>query len=188
MHSISAFLGLGLLISEIALARLRRSSQTADSRRMDGNSLRVLWIVITTAITLGVWLAMAGIGSRLPFPGIWGWIGLTVFTVGTALRWWAIRHLGRFFTVDVAVAADHRVVDTGPYRWVRHPSYSGLLLQFAGVALALGNGLSLAVILLLVSAALLYRIQIEETALHSSLGAAYAVYTRRTKRLVPWLF
>lgn len=188
MNLISACLGLGLLFSEMGLARWRRASQIADTRKQDGSSLRVLWIVTMTAITLGIWLAAAGIGPRLPMHGAWTWIGLGIFAVGTALRWWAIFYLGRFFTVDVALAADHRVVDTGPYRLVRHPSYSGLLMQFTGMALALGNESSLAVILLPISCALLYRIHVEEAALRGGLGETYASYMRRTKRLVPWMF
>ena len=188
MSVISAFLGLGLLFSEVALARRRRSSQAVGDRKLDASSLCVLWIVTMTAITLGIWLAMAGIGPRLPLRGIWGWIGLGVFGLGTAVRWWSISHLGRFFTVDVAIAADHRVVDTGPYRLVRHPSYSGLLMQFAGFTLALGNRLSVVVILLPISVALLYRIRVEEAALLSGLGEGYVSYMQRTKRLLPWVF
>lgn len=188
MNFISAYLGLALLFSEMALARWRQSSQAEASRKLDAGSIRILWIVTMTAISLGIWLALAGIGPRLSPRGPWGWIGLGIFAVGTALRWWSIFHLGRFFTVDVAIAADHRVVDNGPYRLVRHPSYSGLLMQFAGVALALGNDLSVAVILLPITFALLHRIRVEETALRSGLGEEYASYMRRTKRLVPWVF
>ncbi len=141
-----------------------------------------------TAISLGTWLALVGIGPRLPFREMASAVGLGAFVTGTLLRWWAIFHLGRFFTVDVAVATDHRVVDTGPYRLIRHPSYTGLLLQFAGVAVALGNGLSLAVILLPIAGAILYRIRVEETALRSSLGEPYLNYMQRTRRLVPWLY
>ncbi len=150
--------------------------------------MRLLWIVITASIAAGVWLAMRGIGPRLPAGFPWGWISLGIFAAGTVLRWWAIHYLGRFFTVDVAVAADHRIVDTGPYRLVRHPSYTGLLLQFAGLSISLGNGMSVAVIILPTLLALLYRIRVEEKALRTGLGEAYAVYMQRTARLIPWIF
>ena len=78
--------------------------------------------------------------------------------------------------------------DTGPYRWVRHPSYSGLLLQFVGFALSLNNLLCLVAILLPVCWALGYRIRVEEAALHGSLGDAYKKYTDRTKKLVPSVY
>ena len=86
------------------------------------------------------------------------------------------------------MASDHQVVDTGPYRWVRHPSYSGLLLQFAGLALTFGSVPSVAVVLVPTFLALLYRIKVEEAALRTHLGARYEVYMQKTKRLVPLVF
>lgn len=188
MNSIGAFLGFGFLISEVGLGRWRRSSRTAGTRKLDAGSLRVLWTVITVSITAGIWLGARGIGPRLPQSVPWDWISVVVFAAGTGLRWWSISYLGRYFTVDVAVAADHRIVDTGPYRLVRHPSYSGLLLQFGGLSLMLGNGLSVAVIMVPTFLALLYRIRVEEAALRTSLGELYVDYARRTKRLIPGVY
>lgn len=183
----SAYLGYGFLISEVGLALWRRSSRVTNTQRRDASSLRVLWIVIVGSVAAGIWLAARGVGPRLHVGAAWGWFSVAVFGLGTALRWWSIRHLGRFFTVDVAVAADHRVVDTGPYRLVRHPSYTGLLLQFAGLAFSLANSLSIAVVVLPILLALLYRIRVEEAALRHGLGAAYVDYTSRTTRLIPWV-
>ena len=188
MNIAGAYLGYGLLASEVGLALWRRSSKNAGSEKLDRNSLRVLWLVIMSAMTAGVWLGLQGIGPRLPFASALGWGSVAIFAVGTFLRWWSILYLGRFFTVDVAVAADHRVVDTGPYRLIRHPSYSGLLLQFAGIALALDRLMSLAVVVIPIFLALCYRIRVEEGALRDGLGEAYNRYMVRTKRLVPWVF
>ena len=136
----------------------------------------------------GVWLAAARIGPRLPVSVAWGSIGTAVFAVGAMLRWWSIFYLGRFFTVDVAVATDHRVVDSGPYRLIQHPSYSGLLMQFFGLGLTLGNVLTIAVISVAPFLTLLSRIRVEEAVLRRGLGDAYVRYMQRTKRLIPWLF
>ncbi len=188
MKTAGAFLGIGFLLSEVGLRLWRHSARTTGSRKMDGGSLRLLWIVIAAAVGTGVWLGGQGIGPRLPVGIPWGWIGVAIFVAGAALRWWSIFYLGRFFTVDVAVAVDHRIVNTGPYRLVRHPSYTGLLLQFAGLTFVLGNGLSVAVIILPVLLALLYRIRVEETALRGGLGEPYVDYMRKTKRLLPGIF
>ena len=59
--------------------------------------------------------------------------GLVLFAAGLSLRWYSVVYLGRLFTYDVAIAADHRVVDSGPYRYIRHPAYSGSLLTFVGL-------------------------------------------------------
>lgn len=188
MNVLSALLGLGLLTSELWLAKLRRSSQQAGSHGADGGSLKLLWLVIAVAITAGVLLSVCGVGPRLPHGVPWGYVGAAVFAAGAVLRWWAIRHLGRFFTVDVAVSEGQRVVDDGPYRFVRHPSYTGLMLEFAGMGLALGYWPGFLVIVSLAFFALLRRIHVEEAALHAALGEPYAAYARRTKRLVPLIY
>ena len=63
-----------------------------------------------------------------------------LFVAGLILRWWAIITLGRFFTVDVTIEKDHELVERGPFRIVRHPSYTGVLLAFVGLALSLQLG------------------------------------------------
>jgi len=82
-------------------------------------------------------------------------------TAGLALCWWSVRTLGRSFTVDVRIRAGQRVVDSGPYRWVRHPSYAGLLLICVGIGLALGNGAAFACAILIPLAGLVARIRTE---------------------------
>ncbi len=183
----SAYAGIGFFFSEAGLAIWRRATAKSGAQERDAGSLRLLWIVNVLSIVTGVMLSAHGIGPRLPGGIPWEATGLGVFSVGTILRWWAICHLGRFFTVNVAVAADHRVIDTGPYRFVRHPSYSGLLLQFAGLGLTLGTWLSFLVVAIPPTLAILYRIRIEESALRAHLPA-YAAYMDRTKKIVPLLF
>jgi len=90
--------------------------------------------------------------------------------------------------VDVAIAADHRVIDTGPYRHIRHPSYAGALLAFAGYGICLGNWASLALVTVPIAWAFLRRIEVEEAALNGALGSAYAKYLGRSKRLVPFVY
>jgi protein-S-isoprenylcysteine O-methyltransferase Ste14 len=114
-------------------------------------------------------------------------VGLCCVLFGTALRWYAVAALGRYFTVDVASQASQPVIDVGPYRLVRHPSYAGMLLALFGLALALGNWAGLFAMLILPAAAFAYRITVEEAALLSTLGEPYACYMRRTWRLIPYL-
>jgi protein-S-isoprenylcysteine O-methyltransferase len=104
------------------------------------------------------------------------------------LRWWAIITLGRFFTVDVTIEKDHELVERGPFRVVRHPSYTGVLLVFVGLGLSLGNWAALLVILLPIGVAFIHRMNVEEDALTGALGAHYTDYMRRTKRLVPFIY
>lgn len=184
---LSVILAIGFVVSEAALALTRRSARTG-SPGPDSGSLLLLWVVNFVAMTLAFMFASRGIGYRLPSEIPWRLVGTGVFVAGTILRWWAIRHLGRFFSVDIAIAKDHRVIADGPYRLVRHPSYTGLLMQFAGIGLVLGNVPSLLIIFFPTFLALLYRIRLEEAALLSSLGESYAAYSLHTKRLLPWLY
>jgi len=102
--------------------------------------------------------------------------GLVLFAAGLSLRWYSVVYLGRLFTYDVAIAADHRVVDSGPYRYIRHPAYSGSLLTFVGLGVCGGNALSLLVLVTPIALAFLRRIAIEEAALKLALGNRYCDY------------
>jgi protein-S-isoprenylcysteine O-methyltransferase Ste14 len=112
-------------------------------------------------------------------------VGVSIALAGLALRTWAIVVLGRFFRVTVTIQPDHRVVDEGPYRLLRHPSYTGLLLILSGAGIALDNWLSLLALLLVPLAGILVRIRFEESALEAALGESYVTYEARTKRLIP---
>jgi protein-S-isoprenylcysteine O-methyltransferase len=171
-------------VSEVALA-LRKRAVTGGAQSQDRGSLRMLWIVNSLAIGAAYALALKGFAPlRLP-SGLRDGLVVLLMGSGLLLRWAAIRALGRFFTVDVAIHPEHKVVQSGPYAWVRHPSYSGLLLLFLGLGLRFGDALSLITLMLPVTLGLLSRIRTEEAALRSALGDAYESYCRRTKRLVP---
>lgn len=116
------------------------------------------------------------------------WLGIALMLAGIAFRWYAIRVLGRFFTRDVATRAGQTVIAHGPYRLIRHPSYSGALATTLGLGLALTNWLAL---LILVAAALIgfgYRVHVEERALCTALGEPYREYMKRTRRFIPYLW
>ncbi|MHB1538395.1 MAG: methyltransferase family protein [Solirubrobacteraceae bacterium] len=114
--------------------------------------------------------------------------GLALMWVGVAFRQWSIATLGRFFTMDVQIHEGHAVIAHGPYRWLRHPSYSGGLAIVVGLGLAEGSWVSLAVTAAVPLAAYVLRMRVEERALLEELGEEYAAYMRRTARLVPGLY
>ena len=117
-----------------------------------------------------------------------GAAGLIAIWLGLGIRVWAIAALGRAFRTTVEVDPGQAVVSTGPYRWVRHPSYSGLLLIVSGCGLAAGNWLALAICIALPLAALLRRISVEEAELTRVLGDRYRAYQAKTRRLIPGLW
>src|SRR5689334_4308540 len=111
-------------------------------------------------------------------------VGVAVMVLGLGLRAWAVLTLGRAFRTTVETSPDQAVVERGPYRVVRHPSYSGLLLIVLGFEVT--TRVWPAILLpLLPLAAVLRRIAVEERHLVASLGPAYAGYRERTRRLVP---
>jgi len=90
--------------------------------------------------------------------------------------------------VDVSISAEHKLIDAGPYRYVRHPSYTGALLAFLGLGFCFGNWLSILFLTVPIIGAFLWRIRIEESALTKALGNDYRAYMERTKRLIPWVY
>lgn len=183
---IPALLGLAYGISEAGLIFLKRSRD--DSVDADRATLRTLWITVLFAVGAGIVASTRVPAASMGGAGTVFWIGCALFGGGLALRWYSIVYLGRFFTVNVAIHSGHEIIDTGPYRRIRHPSYTGALVAFAGLALTLVNWLALALILLPIFGAFSRRIAIEESALANALGSPYTNYMRRTKRLVPFIY
>jgi protein-S-isoprenylcysteine O-methyltransferase Ste14 len=124
----------------------------------------------------------------LPWPGgvVWPFVtGIAMIAAGLLLRAWSIAALGRFFQFRIKVQPGHRVVTSGPYRYVRHPSYTGLALILAGIALTTGDVWSLLVVAVVAGTGLLVRIRAEERQLTQALGPEYETYAAGRKRLVP---
>jgi protein-S-isoprenylcysteine O-methyltransferase Ste14 len=115
------------------------------------------------------------------------YIGLALFTLGGVLRIGPVFTLGRRFTGLVAIQEGHRLVTGGLYRFMRHPSYAGLLLSTAGYVLVFRCWLGLLLVAAML-AVLIARMNAEEALLEGEFGEEYASYKRRTWRLVPWVY
>jgi len=178
-------LGAVYAVSEVILSLTRRSKSPDRSR--DRYSLTGLWVAIVTGVTLSIFATGRSRFASLPYP-ILSSMGLALFVAGLFLRWYSIILLGRFFTVNVSISPGQRIVESGPYRFLRHPSYSGALLAFVGFGLCLHNWLAILVLLLPITAAFLWRIHVEERALNEAFGDEYRVYSKRTKRLIPFVY
>jgi protein-S-isoprenylcysteine O-methyltransferase len=184
--ALAALLALGWGVSELLLAIFKRAGKRAAPA--DRGSLGLIWLVICLstflAFRLDSWLPACRFGPALPFQVA----GIGIFAAGIALRWYAIVYLGRFFTVNVAIAPDHQLIDRGPYRMVRHPSYTGSIAAIAGLGLCLCNSASLVMLLVPTLLVFLRRMRIEEDALTATFGDRYRDYVRRTKRLIPAIY
>lgn len=173
-------------VSELLLTLSKRSKSNAISK--DRHSLGLIWLVNLTAVTLGIIAAYRFPMYKIPWPKTALEVGWCLFVPGLVLRWYSVIYLGRFFTTNVAISPNHRLIDTGPYRFIRHPSYAGSALAVLGLALSFQNWASLLIIFVPFCAVTLWRIHVEEQALTSAFGQVYRDYTRRTKRLIPLIY
>jgi len=114
--------------------------------------------------------------------------GIFLMILGVIIRQWSIAVLGSFFSLAVGTQKGQKVVKNGPYKLVRHPSYTGLLLTMVGIGLALQSWVAVIVIILGFGFGLGYRIHVEEKLLVSKLGDEYIEYMNETKRLIPYMF
>ena len=166
-----------------------RTKRSADpTQASDRGSFRLLilltWLALGLDFSLSFLLPQAAI---LWHRSTFFFIGIALMLAGLAFRFYSMSLLGRFFTYQVAVHPGQTVVDAGPYRYIRHPSYSGALVTLVGLGLALGNWVGLFALLSCMGPAYAYRISVEEAALTTALGEPYEQYVRRTRRLIPFL-
>ncbi len=160
-----------------------------DAVKRDRGSHVFLVAAVTTGVVAGFLCANAFPRATLARnQPLQFWFGIALMFAGLLLRWYAIRVLGKFFTRDVATRAGQYVVETGPYRRIRHPSYSGALLMFLGLGLALTNWASLLAVAGAVALGYAWRVRVEEQALCADLGDAYRDYMRRTHRFIPFVW
>lgn len=171
---------------ELSLSLAKRSRPDATSK--DRRSLGLIWLVALSGVGLGIGAAWLFPAMEPSFARTMKVVGCVLFGLGLTLRLISIICLGRFFTTNVAIASDHRLIESGPYRFIRHPSYTGSLLSMLGCALTFANWASLLLIFLPFFAINLWRIRIEEEALMEGLGESYHRYMLRTKRLIPKIY
>lgn len=154
----------------------------------DSGSLRLLltaqWIALMAAIPLAffrIWQFPVALVRPL-FA-----VGVTLILLGSLLRRYCWRTLGEYFTGDVQARIDQPVIKSGPYRLVRHPSYTGGTMMFVGIGLALGSLLGLLLLTATTLAAYGYRVAVEERALVAAIGEPYRVYMSECKRFIPYI-
>jgi protein-S-isoprenylcysteine O-methyltransferase Ste14 len=170
------------IVGMIIIPRIRRRGTVIQSR--DRGSIILLFITIGICLSFATYFAtfkIAMLPSWVFYPGI------VLMILGIILRQWSMAVLGRFFSAAVGIQEGQFVVEKGPYKFIRHPSYTGILLIFIGVGLAYQSWGAIISIILLFTLAYGYRIRIEEKALISELGEPYIEYKKRTKRLIPYL-
>jgi protein-S-isoprenylcysteine O-methyltransferase Ste14 len=185
--------GAYLVVHVVSSVRSLARSVSGGSQRRDRLSILVIMLGFSAGLLGGLACARRVPGADIGARGgtvqdiVFG-VGVVIIGAGAVLREWSIWTLGRWFTFDVRIAGGQHVIDRGPYRWARHPSYTALLMLFAGIGLATVNWLALVVMLVLPTLSLLYRIRVEEEALLDGIGEAYREYAQGRARLVPGIW
>jgi protein-S-isoprenylcysteine O-methyltransferase Ste14 len=154
----------------------------------DRGTRAIVGLSLGASIIVGCLLSLSVPALDTPVQGAFTVAGLVLLWTGLVVRVWAVVTLGRSFSTFVQADADQTVVTHGPYRWVRHPSYTGLLLIAIGLGLGSRNWLSLLVYVVVPLLGLLPRMAVEESVLTRVLGEEYRSYQRSTRRLVPGLW
>lgn len=182
--TVLAIVVIGTYVIDYAVPNLqaRRTSGHWGPREADRSSLLVIRIAGIAAVVTA--FAARRVDVTLTPPAV-QYAGLVLIAGALAFREWAIIKLGRFFSRTVQIESEHRLITDGPYRRIRHPAYTGMVLIYVGFALALGSWAGAAASLAIMLAATTYRISVEEEALIANFGAQYRDYMNSTWRLFP---
>jgi protein-S-isoprenylcysteine O-methyltransferase len=150
-----------------------------------------LTVVIALAIGITLALNMPGIAPVFNIRGhftVYFVLGIVLLWAGILFRFWSIQTLGRLFSTRLVIQERHQLITTGPYKYLRNPSYTGALVTFIGFGLGVGNWLSAAVLLFAGLMAYVWRIRDEERMLFEQFGQTFEEYKRRTWALIPFVW
>jgi len=173
---------IGVYAIDYIVPRFTNPNYQRKSLASDSGSYVVIFIAIFLEISLSIYFRMQNIGT---LTGLFQWLGLFLMVAGAAFRQWALIHLGRFFSRTVQIESEHKVITSGPYQWIRHPAYTGMIAVYTGLSMAIGTWLGTLTAFIVVAASLLYRIRVEEQALLAALGNEYREYRQQTWQLFP---
>jgi protein-S-isoprenylcysteine O-methyltransferase Ste14 len=166
---------------------LRQKSKSKVTTSSDKNSLWWLYGLITVGYALSFSIGATKIGRIYRWNTFFA-IGMALFILGLMIRIHALLTLKQYFTYSVAKVEDHKLVETGLYKYVRHPGYLGQLIIFLGISTSISNWLSILVMMIPVTLGYLYRIKVEERFMLEQLGEDYSNYQERTKRIIPMIY
>jgi protein-S-isoprenylcysteine O-methyltransferase Ste14 len=190
MTSIQLFwliLGTTWAAIEITIA-LKTRVQFTTNAQFEYRSERLIWSVVVAALIAALWLKQQHF-LTLPITVFnRQLIAMVFFITGITLRCYAVFSLGQFFSTTVITQDSHILIEKGPYQFIRHPAYTGLLSSFFAAGIAMGDILALLTLICPIAYVLNQRIRIEEQWLSEHFGHAYNDYCLRTKKLIPWLY
>jgi protein-S-isoprenylcysteine O-methyltransferase len=166
---------------------IARERREANAVAQDRGSRTFLIVSLSIAIVLGIFAAPVLLPQFTVHTKAVA-IGIALIWAGIAVRVWAIRTLGNFFNTRVVVRQDQRLITSGPYKYLRNPAYTGVVMTFLGFGVAIGNWLSLIVLFAFGCLPFVLRIAVEDRALEARFGQEYEAYRRNTWSLIPFIW
>ena len=163
----------------------RRKSNVTNSG--DKGSLWLLYILITVGYILSFSIGSTKIGRIYHWDTFFA-IGVVLIVIGLVIRIQSLWTLKQYFTYSVSIIENHKLIETGLYKSIRHPGYLGQLIIFIGISTLLSNWLSIVLMIIPIAIGYIYRITIEERFMTEQIGEDYLNYKNRTKRLIPMIY
>lgn len=164
---------------------LRKKEEPASDRN---SKLAIAMAFYVSTLVSVVFFIMRPAPIEDPLRPLALYSGVLILILGVLIRVWGIRVLGRMFTTEVQIVDNHSLVETGPYKWIRHPTYLGALLMLLSTPILLTQWMVVPVVLLLGVVAFIYRIAVEEEVLVINLGDQYKTYQLRTRKIIPFIY
>jgi protein-S-isoprenylcysteine O-methyltransferase Ste14 len=166
---------------------LRQRSKSKVTASRDKGSLWLLYSLITVGYALSFSIGVTKIG-RIYYWNTFFAIGMVLIVVGLMIRIHSILTLKQYFTYSIAKVENHKIIETGLYKFIRHPGYLGQLIIFFGISTSISNWLSIPLMMIPITIGYIYRIKVEESFLIEQMGESYLNYQERTKRIIPMLY
>ncbi len=187
-HGVSAILLVVTVVVWAGFEFRQALHRRTGTTHADRGSQYIVRVGIGGGVVVAIVVARAVPAAQIEPVALASWLGLVFLWCGAGLRIWSFRTLGTYFTFSVQTSSDQPIITSGPYRLLRHPSYTGFLLGFSGVGFFIGNWLSVVAILAGSLIGLSYRIAVEENALEAEMGDRYRQFAATRKRLIPFVW
>jgi protein-S-isoprenylcysteine O-methyltransferase Ste14 len=168
-----------------AVAYARKHAPPMKTKSESAASSRVLTLVGPGGVVVALLLGYTSTGLLPDWSYYLGWV---IGVVGLALFVWGSSTLGRYYSPDVVIYQAHQLQEKGPYRFVRHPIYAGIFLSLVGVGFLVQSWIAVVFMVVVVGSVFGHRITVEEKVLVNEFGEQYTSYSRRVKRLVPFIY
>ncbi|MHC1739797.1 MAG: isoprenylcysteine carboxylmethyltransferase family protein [Anaerolineaceae bacterium] len=169
------------------IMNIRQRNKTKVTNLRDKRSLWWLYGLITVGYALSFSIGATKIG-RIHDWNLFFVVGMSLFVIGLMIRIQSILTLKQFFTYSVAKVENQKIIETGMYKFLRHPGYLGQLIIFLGISISISNWLSMLAMMIPVVVGYAYRISVEEKFMLEQFGPNYLDYQKRTKKIVPFIY